>query len=151
MKSKRQAQILEIIQSRRVETQEELMHALQEHGYPVTQATVSRDIKELRLIKVQDGEGASRYSVVRQGSKHISNKFSTIFHDSVTGIDDACNLVVVKCHAGMAQAACAALDSLQWPLVIGTLAGDDTFVCITKSPEHAAALVVELKKWQQQD
>lgn len=148
MKSKRQAKILEIIQKQKVDTQEELMRALQDCGFPVTQATVSRDIKELRLIKVQDGEGLYRYSVVRQESKHMSSKFSAIFRDAVVSVDDACNLVVVKCHAGMAQAACAALDSLHWPTVIGTLAGDDTFVCITKSPEQAIALVDELKKWQ---
>lgn len=151
MKTKRQAKILEIIQNQKVETQEDLMRALQEQGHPVTQATVSRDIKELRLIKVQDGDGISSYSVVRQENKHISSKFNTIFHDSVMSIDDACNLVVVKCHSGMAQAACAAMDSLHWPTVIGTLAGDDTFVCITKSPDQAVALVEELKKWQQQN
>jgi transcriptional regulator of arginine metabolism len=150
MKTKRQSKILEIIQTRQVETQEDLMRALQECGFPVTQATVSRDIKELRLIKVQDGEGVYRYSVVNQESKHISSKFSTLFHDAVMSIDYACNLVVVKCHAGMAQAACAAMDSLHWPTVIGTLAGDDTFVCITKTAENAVVLVEELKKWQQQ-
>lgn len=149
MKTKRQSKILEIIQNQKIETQEDLMRALQDRGFPVTQATVSRDIKELRLIKVQDGEGVYRYSVVRQESKPISTKFSTIFHDSVVSIDDACNLVVVKCHAGMAGAACAAMDSLHWPTVIGTLAGDDTFVCITKSPEQALALMEELKKWKQ--
>lgn len=149
MKSKRQSKILEIIQNRKVETQEDLMRALQDCGFSVTQATVSRDIKELRLIKVQDGDGLSHYSVVKRDATPISSKFDTIFQDAVQSIDDACNLVVVKCHAGMAQAACAAMDSLHWPTIIGTLAGDDTFVCITKSPEHAAALVQELKKWKQ--
>ncbi len=148
MKTKRQSKILEIIQNRRVETQEDLMMALQDCGFSVTQATVSRDIKELRLIKVQDSDGAYRYSVVRQDSKHISSKFSSLFHDAVVSVDDACNLVVVKCHAGMAQAACAAMDSLHWPTVIGTLAGDDTFVCITKSAEQAQVLAEELKKRQ---
>ena len=122
------------------------MRALQEAGFPVTQATVSRDIKDLRLIKVQDRNGTYRYASDRQVSKPTASKYHTIFHDAVVSIDDACNLVVVKCHAGMAQAACAAVDALHWPLVIGTLAGDDTFVCITKSPEQAATLVGELKK-----
>lgn len=149
MKNKRQSKILEIIQAKKVETQEDLMRALQECGFSVTQATVSRDIKELRLIKVQDGEGLSHYSAVRRDSAPISSKFSTIFQDAVYSIDNACNLVVVKCHAGMAGAACAAMDSLHWPTIIGTLAGDDTFVCITKTPEHAEALVQELRKWQQ--
>ena len=141
MKTKRQSKILEIIETRAVETQEELMGVLQEQGFPVTQATISRDIKELRLVKVQDRNGASR-----QENKPIASKYTTIFRDSLVSIDDACNLVVVKCHAGMAQAACAAVDALQWPLVIGTLAGDDTFVCITKSHEQAVLLMEELKK-----
>ena len=149
MKTRRHAKILEIINGTAVETQEELQEHLRQAGYQVTQATVSRDIKELRLIKVQDGDGLSHYSVVKRDATPISSKFDTIFQDAVQSIDDACNLVVVKCHAGMAQAACAAMDSLHWPTIIGTLAGDDTFVCITKSPEHAAALVQELKKWKQ--
>ena len=148
MKTKRQSKILEIIQARKVETQEDLMYALQECGFSVTQATVSRDIKELRLIKVQDGDGVSHYASVRRENVPISTKFDAIFRDAVHSIDYAGNLVVVKCHAGMAQAACAAMDSLHWPSVIGTLAGDDTFVCITKTPESAVALTEELKKWQ---
>ena len=146
MKTKRQSKILEIIETRAVETQEELMGVLQEQGFPVTQATISRDIKELRLVKVQDRNGAYRYAASRQENKPIASKYNTIFRDSLVSIDDACNLVVVKCHAGMAQAACAAVDALQWPLVIGTLAGDDTFVCITKSHEQAVQLMEELKK-----
>ena len=146
MKTKRQSKILEIIEAQAVETQEELMRLLQEQDFPVTQATVSRDIKELRLVKVQDRNGAYRYAASRQEHKPFASKYNTIFRDAVVSIDDACNLVVVKCHAGMAQAACAAVDALQWPLVIGTLAGDDTFVCITKSSEQALALVNELKK-----
>ena len=148
MKSKRQSKILEIIQNRSIETQEELMNALQEVGFAVTQATVSRDIKELRLIKVQDGNGIYRYSVVHRDNKHISSQFSNLFQDAVMSIDQACNLVVVKCHAGMAGAVCAAMDSLHWPTVIGTLAGDDTFVCITKTPETAITLMEQLEKWR---
>lgn len=124
------------------------MCALQESGFPVTQATVSRDIKELRLIKSLDGDGTYHYSVVQRENDHISSKFHSIFQDAVQSIDYACNLVVVKCLPGLAQAACAAMDSLHWDTVIGTLAGDDTFVCITKSNENAIALVEELKKLQ---
>ncbi len=152
MKTKRQSKILEIIKNRRVETQEELMGALQENGYPVTQATVSRDIKELRLIKVLDAAGGGyRYTVATPEKSHISSRFPTIFKDSVRSVDFAGNLVVVKCIAGMAQAACAAMDSLHWETVIGTLAGDDTFVCITKTQENAIGLVEELKKLQRQE
>ncbi len=151
MKTKRQSRILEIIQSRRIETQDELMTALQESGFVVTQATVSRDIKELRLLKTLDESGAYRYAVAAPEKTHIPTRFHTMFRDAVRSVDFAYNLVVVKCIAGMAQAVCAAMDSLHWELVIGTLAGDDTFVCITKSQEHAIELVEEIKKLQRQE
>ena len=146
MKVKRQAKILEIIQNRSIETQDELIRALEESGYRATQATVSRDIKELRLIKILDGEGRYCYSAMKAGGEQVPSKFMSIFQDAVVSIDHACNLVVVKCLSGMAQAACAAMDSLQWESVVGTLAGEDTFVCITRSTESAVELVEELKK-----
>lgn len=149
MKVKRQAKILEIIGARSIETQDELIRALEESGFRATQATVSRDIKELRLIKILDGEGRYSYSVMKAKSEQAPTKFISIFQDAVSHIDYAGNLVVVKCLSGMAQAACAAMDSLQWESVIGTLAGEDTFVCITRTPESAAELVDQLKKLQQ--
>lgn len=151
MKTKRQSRILEIIQSRRIETQDELIGALRESGFPITQATVSRDIKELRLVKTLDNSGAYRYAVAAPEKAHISSRFNSIFQDAVRHVDFAGNLVVVKCISGMAQAACAALDSLHWDTVIGTLAGDDTFVCIAKTQESAVTLVEELKKLQRQN
>ncbi|MBO5929575.1 MAG: arginine repressor, partial [Clostridia bacterium] len=107
MKVKRQSKILEIIQSRVIETQEDLITALEESGFAVTQATVSRDIKELRLIKTLDHAGTYRYAVVKADNEHISGRFHSIFQEAVRSIDFACNLVVVKCLPGMAQAACA--------------------------------------------
>ncbi len=148
MKVKRQAKILEIIQSRSIETQDELIRALEESGYIATQATVSRDIKELRLIKILNSDGKYCYSVMKAGGEQVATKFMSIFRDAVISIDFACNLVVVKCMSGMAQAACAAMDSLQWESVVGTLAGEDTFVCITRTTESAVELVEELKKLQ---
>ncbi len=148
MKVKRQAKILEIIQARSIETQDELIRALEESGYNATQATVSRDIKELRLIKILNGDGKYCYSVMKAGSEQVATKFMSIFQDAVSSIDFAGNLVVVKCMSGMAQAACAAMDSLQWDSVVGTLAGEDTFVCITRTTESAVELVEELKKLQ---
>lgn len=150
MKVKRQSKILEIIKSRVIETQDDLIAALEESGFPVTQATVSRDIKELRLIKTLDRDGSYRYAAVKPDSEHISGKFHSIFQDAVRSIDFAGNLVVVKCISGMAQAACAAMDSLHFDSVVGTLGGDDTFVCITKNSEDAIGLVEELKKLQRQ-
>ncbi len=146
MKTKRHAKILEIIHSTPVDTQDELLRRLKENGFEVTQATVSRDIKELRLIKTLDNDGRYRYSTVRQENDHISSKFHSLFADAVTGIDYAGNIVVVKCLTGMAQAACAAMDSLHWDNLVGTLAGDDTFLCITKSEAQSVELATSLKK-----
>ncbi len=146
MKTRRHAKILEIINSRPVETQDELQRLLCEDGYNVTQATVSRDIKELRLIKTPAAGGGYRYSVVRSERQEISTKFHAIFANSVTDVQYAQNIVVVHCATGMAQAACAAMDSLHWRQVIGTLAGDDTFICIVTSERDAEDLVLELKK-----
>lgn len=146
MKTRRHAKILEIISSHSVETQEELQALLRQAGYQVTQATVSRDIKELRLIKTPDTGGGYRYTVAKGGGEHISAKFHSIFSSSVMRVQYAQNIVVVHCLPGMAQAACAAMDSLHWDQVIGTLAGDDTFICVVTSEREAEDLVLELKK-----
>ncbi len=148
MKIKRQAKILEIIEQRSIETQDELIRALEETGFRATQATVSRDIKELRLIKILDSDGKYCYAAMNEKADPVPTKFLSIFEDAVQSIDFAGNLVVVKCMSGMAQAACAAMDSLHWDAVVGTLAGEDTFVCITRTNENAVELVEELKKLQ---
>ena len=148
MKIKRQAKILEIIEERSIETQDELIRALEENGFRATQATVSRDIKELRLIKTLNGDDKYCYAVMTEKTETVPTKFLSIFQDAVENIDFAGNLVVVKCLSGMAQAACAAMDSLRWESVVGTLAGEDTFVCITRTNESAIELVEELKKLQ---
>lgn len=146
MKTRRHAKILEIINSHSVETQEELQALLRQAGYAVTQATVSRDIKELRLVKTPGQGGGYRYATAKGGSEHISAKFHSIFAGSVVQVQHARNIVVVHCLPGMAQAACAAMDSMHWSQVIGTLAGDDTFICIVTGEREAEDLVLELKK-----
>ena len=146
MKNDRQSMILEIISQENIETQEQLLVRLQERGITSTQATISRDIKELRLIKTLDSDGRYRYSTVKQENDHISSKFHSLFSDAVVGVDYAGNIVVIKCFVGMAQAVCAAMDSLHWDNVVGTLAGDDTFLCITKNEAQSVELVTELKK-----
>ena len=146
MKIKRQAMILEIIRRQPVDTQEELQRLLKEDGFHVTQATVSRDIKEMRLIKILDSDGRYRYSVERREGVQISSKFHSLFADAVTGINYAGNIVVVKCLNGMAQAVCAAMDSLHWEGLVGTLAGDDTFIGIAATEARASELTEELKK-----
>lgn len=146
MKTRRHAKILEIINGNAVETQEELQALLRQAGYAVTQATVSRDIKELRLVKTPGQGGGYRYATAKGGHEPISAKFHSIFAGSVVRVQHAQNIVVVHCLPGMAQAACAAMDSLHWSQVIGTLAGDDTFICIVTGEREAEDLVLELKK-----
>lgn len=146
MKTRRHAKILEIINEFAVDTQEELLSHLKNAGFDVTQATVSRDIKELRLIKSLGNDGTYRYSTVKVEKESISAKFHSLFSDAVVNIDYAGNIVVVRCLPGMAQAACAALDAMQWGSVVGSLAGEDTFICITKDENRSVDLVTELKK-----
>lgn len=147
MKSKRHAKILELISEHDVETQEELLGMLNENGFKVTQATVSRDIKELRLIKVQSTGKGYKYSVgSTRDSVDMSFKFHAVFAESVLQIDFAENMVVIKCYVGMANAACAALDSIQWKGVVGTIAGDDTILCVMRDTKSAIEFVRQLKK-----
>lgn len=146
MKTKRHAKILEIISEHPVDTQEELLRLLREENYAVTQATVSRDIKELRLVKTLSSDGTYRYSVPQAGSEKMSSKFHALFSQAVLHVDYAQNIVVVKCLDGMANAVCASMDALSWDNVMATLAGDDTFICITKNEEKAISLVADLRK-----
>lgn len=141
MKNKRQYKILDIIKMHDVETQEMLQNLLAEYGFNVTQATVSRDIKELRLVKKMTENGIYKYAAPEE------NRFKkNIFIDTVTGIDYAMNTVVVRCHTGMAQAACAALDSMDYNGIVGTLAGDDTIFILMKTEAEARKLVKTFKE-----
>ena len=146
MKTRRHAKILELIQERPIDTQEELLKWLRNEKFDVTQATVSRDIKELRLVKNLSPDGKYRYTTGKSDSSDISAKFHMLFSDSVKSIDFAGNMVVIKCFVGMAQAACAALDSMHWEGVVGTLAGDDTIFIVARNENAAISLVSELKK-----
>jgi transcriptional regulator of arginine metabolism len=145
LKSRRQTKILELINEYEIDTQEELLRRLRQDGLDVTQATVSRDIKELRLVKALSSEGKYKYSSGKD-NKDYSSKFYSLFADSAVSINSAGNLVVIKCLTGMAQAVCAAMDSMHWEGVVGTLAGDDTIFIATKNEECAEQLVAELKK-----
>lgn len=146
MKTRRHAKILELIQEKNIDTQEELLKWLRESGYDVTQATVSRDIKELRLVKTLGTEGKYRYSTGKNEASDISSKFHLLFSDSVLSVDFAGNMVVIRCMVGMAQAVCAAMDSMHWEGVVGTLAGDDTIFVVTRNENSSIDLVTGLKK-----
>ena len=151
MKAKRQALIREIVESQSIQTQEELAEALRVHGMVVTQATVSRDIKELRLIKTLSPNGNYHYTThgEKGGRVDLSFKFHAIFAEAVNSIDYAQNLVVIKCYTGMANAACAALDSIRWDGLVGTIAGDDTILLVMKDTESAQGITEELNKLAQ--
>ena len=140
MKTRRHSKILELIQQHNIDTQEELLKLLRAEGYDVTQATVSRDIKELRLVKTLANDGKYKYST------DISLKFFSLFADSVLSVEFAGNMVALKCMTGMAQAVCAAMDSMQWDGVVATLAGDDTIFILVRNEAAAINLVTELKK-----
>ena len=138
MKTKRHDKILELISNQNINTQKLLLEKLQEEGYDVTQATVSRDIKELGIHKVRNSNGKYCYIPEKSMLKNsLSDKFSLIFSQSVISIDYANNIIVIKCHTGMANAACATFDALEVEDVIGTLSGDDTFIVIAKSEDAA--------------
>ncbi|OJU11966.1 MAG: arginine repressor [Clostridiales bacterium 43-6] len=146
MKRRRLAKILELIEIYTITTQEEMLQWLKASGFDVTQATVSRDIKELRLIKALDSSGNYKYVSVTTGTTQVSPKFVDIFSNAVIHIDYAMNDIVIKCYSGMANAACAAFDSMNYPNVVGTLAGDDTFFVIMRSEKDASALVEKLNE-----
>ena len=143
MKVLRHAKIKEIIDHSEVETQEELAEALRKDGIEVTQATVSRDIKELRLIKVPTGDGRYRYAFpMDQAMVFSQSRMERMFRDSVLGIDFSQNIVVIKTLPGTANAVASTIDCARWPEIIGTVAGDDNILIVVK-PIDAVGRVVE--------
>jgi transcriptional regulator of arginine metabolism len=146
MKYSRHAKILELIDKYDIETQEELAEKLKEVGMDVTQATVSRDIKELRLIKVMTKDEHYRYVPVSQTEGTITNRLLTIFTESFVNCDYANNIVVVKTLPGMAQASASAVDSLKWTDIVGTIAGDDTMMIVCRAEKIAEELVNKLNR-----
>lgn len=137
MKKNRHEAILSLIAQQNIGTQEELMQKLNDLGYKVTQATVSRDIKYLKLIKTPVSSGQYKYSYVNNESEDFSGKYYSILSHSVTSVDYAGNMAVVKCYAGMANAACAAMDNLEIENIVGTLAGDDTIFVLCRDEKSA--------------
>lgn len=143
-KNKRQEKILEIISEYDISTQEQLTKRLTDCGFEVTQATVSRDIKALNLVKVQDGDGQYKYSLVKDETRS-QTQYDAILSHSVTGVDYAMNITVVHCHAGMTNAACASIDALEFNRSVGTIAGDDTIFILNRTEEEAQRLCETLK------
>lgn len=145
MKNERQARILEIIEREAIDTQEQLQVRLQEQGIVCTQATISRDIKQLHLIKEPMGQGRYRYAVsVQRNRLNVADKLRTIFRESIVSVDSAQNIVVIKTMAGLANAAAAALDSMSVPYMVGSLAGDDTVILIMRDENSARGFCDEI-------
>jgi transcriptional regulator of arginine metabolism len=143
LKYSRHAKILELIESNEIETQEDLANSLRQSGFNVTQATVSRDIKELRLIKVLTREGKYKYATIKQQESVVTDRFMKLFKDSVLSIDHAGNMIIIKTLIGAANAAAAAIDAVDLKEVAGTIAGDDTiFLVIRDGYEMDEALEV---------
>lgn len=147
MKTARQSMILEIISRENIETQEQILAALRERGVSSTQATISRDIKQLHLIKEPAGEGTYKYAVSGNRSRlNVVEKLRTIFRESITSVACAQNIVVLKTMPGLASAACSALDHMELPEMVGSLAGDDTAFLAMRDAESAAAFCGEIKE-----
>ncbi|MBS7361862.1 MAG: arginine repressor [Clostridia bacterium] len=146
MKKKRQEAMLEIIDKYELSTQDELLQKLRDFGFEATQATVSRDIKELRLVKTMGNNGQYKYAVTRTESDELISKFRSIFVQSVVSADYAGNTIVIRCYTGMAQAACAAFDSMQWDGLVGTLAGDDTIFALCRTEGYASQMKDAIKR-----
>ena len=146
MKSQRQAKIMEIISTRNVETQEQLLAALQKEGFRGTQATISRDIKELRIVKELTSLGTYRYTASASDMPgSFSARLNTIFRECVTSFDYAQNIIVIRTMPGLASAAGSAIDAMNMSVVVGTLAGDDTVIVIMRDSNAAAAFCGEIR------
>lgn len=145
MKQKRHSRILKIIKEYDIKTQEELTKALKDEGFEVTQATVSRDIKEIGLVKVQSARGGYKYAFANR-AKTESSQHLNIFSKAVTSVSYAMHTVVVKTYGGMAPAVAASLDAMIGSEILGTIAGDDTVLIISETPETASELSKKLEK-----
>ena len=148
MKNKRQEVIIDLIQNNILTTQDELQEALENLGFKVTQSTVSRDIKELRIVKSQDKNGVYRYHIATKSNDALRDKnhFEEMFAKSCIDVVYSLNTVVIKCYAGMASSVCVALDHLFSDLILGSLAGDDTIFAITSGEKASMLLCEKIKK-----
>ena len=146
MKSKRHVKILELIEKNDIETQEELLARLEQEGYHVTQATVSRDIRELKLIKAAMNNGRQKYAALSEQTKDLLEKYKKILKNGFVSMDMAQNILVVKTVAGMAMAVAAALDAMDCHEIVGSIAGDDTVMCAVRTVEDTETLMERLRK-----
>ena len=140
----RHAKILELIENYDIETQEELAQKLCDEGYIVTQATVSRDIREMKLTKIATEKGRQKYAVISGNDTEITERLTRVFREAVVKMDYAQNMIVVKTLEGMGMAVAVALDNMQNSEILGTIAGDDTVFCVVRTHNQAAAIIEKL-------
>ena len=146
MKTSRHAKILELIQKNDIETQEELSAHLEQEGYHVTQATVSRDIRELKLTKVSLNNGKQKYVALNETSEDMTKKYTRVFKEGFVSMDMAQNILIVKTVSGMAMAVAAALDHMDCHEIVGSIAGDDTIMCAVRTVDDTISLMARLRK-----
>ena len=146
MKVSRHAKIIELISQYDIETQEELAEYMNRAGFKVTQATVSRDIRDLKLTKVSVGAGKQKYVVHRQDEPEMSEKYIRVLRDGYVSMDMAQNILVIKTVSGMAMAVAVAVDSMKWNEVVGCIAGDDTIMCAIRTVEDTVAVMDKIRK-----
>ena len=137
---------MELINKHRIETQEELAEYLNKEGFKVTQATVSRDIRDLKLTKVPTDDGKQRYAVHQKDESEMSEKYIRVLKDGFVSMDMAQNILVIKTVSGMASAVCAALDAMRWNEIVGSIAGDDTIMCAIRSVEDTVSVMDKISK-----
>ena len=146
MKTKRQSKILELIRKNDIETQEELLAHLLKDGYAVTQATVSRDIREMKLTKVSVNGGRQKYTALNDNVEDLSEKYVRVLRDGFVSMDMAQNILVIKTVSGMAGAVCASIDAMNIHEIVGSIAGDDTIMCAIRTTEDTVAIMKRLRK-----
>ena len=145
MKVARHEKIKELIQQYDIDTQEELASRLNEAGFKVTQATVSRDIRALKMMKVSGKDGKSRYVILQELPTELGEKYTRVLHDAHLPIDQGQNILVIRTVPGMAMGVAAALDALNWEEILGSIAGDDTVMCVARTLEEASSVAERLK------
>lgn len=146
MKVNRHAKIVELVNKYHIETQEELADKLKEEGFQITQATISRDIRDLKLTKVQTDEGRQKYVVLKATENALRDKYIRIMKDGFVSMDMAMNLLVIKTVSGMAMAVAAAIDEMHWNEVVGCIAGDDTIMCAIRTVEDTSVVMEKIRK-----
>lgn len=146
MKTNRQSKIIEIIQKNEVETQDELSALLEKDGFRVTQATVSRDIRELKLTKIPTAGGRQKYAVITDAPENLSKKYERVLREGFLSMDMAQNILVIKTISGMASAVCAAIDAMKMREIVGSIAGDDTIMCAIRTVDDTYAVMKKIRR-----